>query len=463
MTRLRNRQCPESPCETCEIETALISVNAYLDSRGTKVDQDLRELKLSGWLPQTLKSTRKDGPGHTFKGTRGVCGISPEVLNIELQWATWSPLMLCGFDLARLRSLKMPVRAPLDCLKIGAAFLDMPHLANLTITGLPDSQDFVDEFQHLGNGIMALSSSLRSLDIGITNCNRPEAWEQDRAFVEPGDIAFFFEAFFPEPSRSQIETLVRARYDDPREPLDVNIFRSSKGQLNLEYIRLNHIGLPWWAFQTVFSPGALKELDLPMCRIDPSVWSDLGKHAQLQKLADINYEMLSGTFMSFLSSQSCLQSLSFTRPPDIYNIAGMISDDTYFEVTEAAPHLGPGTEWGKDHARTAWLLQSREAWIQHEHLIRSPSSWSYLENLIRSLTSYPDHQYPRKSVFVKTLSDKASLKHLVLPADMFDITPGFMACLASELLALESIELGFDYACPVSHSLMPHHPLQSHH
>ena len=46
-------------------------------------------------------------------------------------------------------------------------------------------------------------------------------------------------------------------------------------------------------------------------------------------------------------------------------------------------------------------------------------------------------------------------------ADMFDITPEFMACLARELPALESIEWGFDYACPVSQFLMPHRPMQS--
>ncbi|CAF9942142.1 hypothetical protein IMSHALPRED_003380 [Imshaugia aleurites] len=350
----------------------------------------------------------------------------------------------------------MPVRAPLDCLTIGAAFLGMPRLADLTITDLCDSQAFVEEFRHLGDGILALSSSLRSLVIEITNCNRAEGWEQDKAFVEPGDSAFLFKAFFPEPSCKRIETLIRARYDDPREPLDVNIFRSSQGQLNLEHIRLKHIGLPWWSFQTVFNSRTIKGLDLPMCRVTPSVWDDLGKHAQLHKLANIDYEMFSGTpaLMSFLSTQSRLQILSFKRPPDLYQIAGTTSldhgqaDSTSFSVKEAAPHLGLGTEWGRAHARDAWLLQSSKSWIQHEYLIQSPSSWIYFDNLIRSLSPYIDYQYPKKSDFVKILSDKLLLRHLIIPADMFDVTPSFMACLAGELPALESIELGFDYACP---------------
>ena len=84
-----------------------------------------------------------------------------------------------------------------------------------------------------------------------------------------------------------------------------------------------------------------------MCQITPNVWNDLGKYARLQKLANINYEILSGPFLSFLSTQSNLHFLSFTRPPDIYNISGIRSnvldprvDITSFTVTEAAPHLG---------------------------------------------------------------------------------------------------------------------------
>ena len=370
--------------------------------------------------------------------------------------------MLSGFDLTRLRSLKMPVRAPLDCLKIGAAFLSMPNLANLMITEISDSQDFVGGFPHLGDGIMALSSSLRSLDITITNCNRATDWQNDEAFVEPSDAAFFFKEFFPEPSCSRVEALVRARYNDPRESLDVNIRKSSKGQLGLERIRLKHISLPWWAFQTVFNPETIKELDLPACRIAPNVWNDLGKYAHLHKLANINYEILSGPFLIFLSTQPNLHHLSFARPPDIYIVSTIRLDPVYisadhtsFAVTEEAPHLGPGTGWGRARARNAWLLQSRNLWLQHEHLIEPPSSSNYFENPIRSLSSYNQCQYPGRSDFVQALSNMTSLKHLVLPADMFDVTPKFMASLTIELPALESIEWGFDYACPVGRLLMP--------
>lgn len=434
-----HRQCPLSPCEACEIEVALLSVNAYLDSRAGKVSKDLRELTLSGRLPKTLGSMREDAPSHTLKDAQGVCALRPEILNVELQWATWSPMMLSSFDLTRLRSLKMPVRAPLDCLKIAAAFIGMPHLANLTITELPDSQDFVDEFRHLGDGIRALSSSLRSLDISITNCNHAEAWEKDEAFVEPDDIAFLFKEFFPEPSGDQIEALVRARYNDPRESLDVNKLRSFRGPLNLQRLRLQHISLPWWTFQTAFNPETIKELDLPRCRTAPNVWNDLKNHAKLQKLANINYELLSTQLLSLLSTQLSLQSLSFARPPDIYIVAGMTSnfqgmtwvDFSSFAVTEEAPHLGPGTRWGRARGRNA-------------------------SSLTDSLSSSAQCQYPKKSDFVKALSNNSSLKHLVLPADMFDVTPRFMSCLGTECPALESIEWGFDYECPVSQFLRLH-------
>ena len=454
MTRVRYRECPLAPCEACEIEPALRSVNKYLDRRAQNVSKSLRKLTISGRLPRTFESVNDDAPGHTFRGAGGLCALRPECLNIELRWASWSPVMLSSFDLTTLRSLTMPVRMPLDCLKTGAAFMDMPHLVDLTITELCDSEDFVDQFRHLGDGIMALSTSLRTLDLSITNCNR--RGYEDEAFVQPDDIDFFFTAFFPEPSYDQVEKSVRAKFKDPREPLDVNLTQSSKGPLNLERIRLRHIDLPWWAFESVFSPYSIKDLDLSTCRVAPDTWDDLGKYAQLRRLAGINYEMLSGSFMHFLPTQHNLELLSFARPPDIYTVIGTAEDhldllvNSVYFAFEAAPLMGPGTQWGRAQARQTWLLQSRKSWVKYEHLIKSPNSWIWCENLIHSLGSYEDYQYPKRSAFAKTLSNKTSLKHLVLPADMFDITPGFMAYLAMLVPALESVELGFDYASPVS-------------
>ena len=454
MTRTRDSECPLTPCEACEIGQALRSLNKYLDRRAASISNNLRKLTLSGELPSTFDSVNDDPPGHTFRGAGGLCALRPECLNIELRWAYWSPVMLSSFDLTTLRSLTMPVRMPLDCVKIGAAFMDMPHLVDLTITELSDSEEFVDQFCHLGDGIMALSNSLRTLDLSITNCNR-RGWEDD-AFVQPDDITFFFGAFFPKPSRDRVEALVRANFEDPREPLDVDLTRSSKGPLNLERIRLRHIDLPWWAFETVFSPHSIKELDLSACRVASNTWNDLGRYAHLHRLAGVNYEIISGTFMRFLPTQHCLEYLSFARPPDIYTVAGTGSDDldllsdVVFFAIENAPLLGPGTQWGRAHARQNWLLQSRKSWIQYEQLIQSPNSWICYENLIHSLGSYEEYQYPKKSTFAMTLSNTTLLKHLVLPPDMFDITPAFMAYLAMLVLALESVELGFDYASPVS-------------
>ena len=454
ITRIRYRECQLAPCEACEIGQALRSVNDYLDRRAQKVSKSLRKLTLSGYLPSTFESVNDEAPGHTFKGAGGLCALRPECLNVELRWAYWSPVMLSSFDLTTLKSLTMPVRMPLDCLKIGATLMDMPQLVDLTITELCDSKDFVDQFCHLGDGIMALSTSLRTLDLSITNCNR-RGWEDD-AFVQPDNIAFFFAAFFPEPSYDRVEASVRAKFKDPREPLDVDLTRSSKGPLNLERIRLRHIDLPWWAFETVFSPYSIKELDLSTCRMAPNTWDNLGKYAQLRRLAGINYEILPGPFMDFLPTQHNLESLSFARPPNIYTVIGTGSDhldlqaDAIYFTCKAAPLMGPGTQWSRAQAKQTWLLQSRNSWVQYDHLIKSPNSWISYENLIHSLGSYQEYQYPKRSAFAKTLSNKTSLKHLVLPADMFDITPRFMAYLATLVPALESVELGFDYASPVS-------------
>ena len=451
--------CPTSPPWVCQTKKALRPIRKYLQNRAKRVRKDLRRLTLSGSLPATLQSVNEITPGHKLKEPWGLFALRPEILNIELTSASWGVIMLSGFDSTRLKSLRVPVSAPGDCLRIGAALKGMPHLAHLTITELSDGQEFVKEFRHLGDGILALWSSLRSLDIDIASLDPGRSWRRSQAFLEPQDVGFFFREFFPEPSYSQVEALIRARYDDPREPPDVHLLRSPRCQLNLERLRLRHIGLPWWAFQTVFSPHTIKDLDLPKCRAAENVWDDLGKHAKIHKLANTSYAMLTGSFMNFLSTQNSLRFLSFARPPDVYNAVRVWSyvqgfgHQTSFvslRLTEAAPHLGLGTAWGKAHARKVWLLQSRKSWIQHEHLIRSSESWSYFKDLIRSLNSYDQYEYPKKSDFMKALSNMTLLKHLVIPADMFDITPKFMACLAIELPALEYIEWAFDYACPVS-------------
>ena len=421
---------PGRLCEACTVKNLLQPINACTKAHAGRISEQIRELKLSGLLPISLVFFNGNALCHSSEHALELCPLQPEILNIEIPWFFWHPVMLSSIDLTRLRSLKMPVRTHEDCIKIRAALVGLPKLGHLAINELCDSQEFVNEFHHLGHAISALSSSLRSLEICINNINRNKGWEKKEPFVEPRDIGYFFKEFFPEPSRIQVEALVRTRYADPREPLDVNKLRSFKGPLNLERIRLKHVGLPWWAFQTVFNPNTIKELDIPTCRVTPSVWDDLEKHARLQRLANINYEMLAGNFMSFLSNQHDLQFLSFARPPDIFKINYRVStigirssEETVFRVVAEAPHLGPGTEWGRSYARGVWLKQSSKSWIEY--------------------------QYPRRSTFVKALSNKTKLKHLVLPADMFDITWKFMACLATELPVLESIEWAFDYNCPV--------------
>ena len=64
-------------------------------------------------------------------------------------------------------------------------------------------------------------------------------------------------------------------------PLPRSCLSERWGPLNLERIRLRHIDLPWWAFETVFSPHSIEELDLSTCRVAPNTWHDLGKYAQL--------------------------------------------------------------------------------------------------------------------------------------------------------------------------------------
>lgn len=366
-------------------------------------------------------------PAHSFLGLGGIVDICPEVLNFELHWSHWTSTVLFAFDTARLRSLTIPVRSPSDCIRIRLALKRMPNLESLTIKEIPDIQDFIDRFHHLGRGILALAPTLRALSLSLTNMNRKSDWEKDEAFVEPDDLAFFFKHFFPEPTPRDIAMLARRRFLDPREDTDINILQSTKGPLNIETMELRHIGLPWWAFQTVFNPSTIKTLSLPKCKVEPTVWDDLGSWCKLITLTRISYDMLPGAFLRFLSAQNELRALSFMRPCHKYDLV-----DVSFEWNQLTaimglavvePSMGPGTAWGRARARDAWHNSMGGLWNDYYH-------------------------YPKRSAFVSALSHKRSLKHLVLPPNMFDVTPAFLAYLAIELPALENLELGFDYDCP---------------
>lgn len=301
--------------------------------------------------------------------------------------------------------------------------MNLSQLCSLTLVDLPDNDEFIDEYHHLGTGILALRP-LRVLDISMTNHARPETFEDREAFVEPKYPAFFFNAFFSEPNTQQVAAHVRRMYENPRVPVQTNLNMSNQGSLNLERLRLWHVNLPYWAFQTVFNPTSIREFELLNCRVDPYVWQQLRtRRADMRALTNIRYDLLCEEFLEFVTTQRNLQSLSFARPPDTYHFVQEIDEngnplDLLVERLHAASEFGPGTAWG----RAAW---------------RGPP-WSR-------------YQYPTSKQFANALRGKPDLRHLVIPFDMWDITPAFLGRLGAGLPGLgpglpglESIELGFD-------------------
>jgi len=436
----RLRRCNILDCQACWLELGLTSVDEYLATkvhrfpegpfpfpRVHRFPRGVREVILGGrLLGEPCPGTDDWNPAYPFLSDQGFRSLTPQFVNIDLHWSSWTPAMLRAFNPATLRKLKILVHRPSDCLKLEVALDRLPRLKALSLVDLPDINEFIDEYHHLGTGILDLRPSLRSLEISITNLNRPDEYRDREAFVEPRDLSFFFNALFPEPSTPQVAAHVRRMFEDPRTPVQTNLLMSNRGLLDLERLHLRHVGLPYWAFQTVLNPTTIKELHLPKCRIDPLVWDHLrsGK-ADTHALTDIRYDQLCKQFLDFVTTQKNLESLSFARPPDTYHMVDRTVDNwvTWFavpEILQAAPESGPGTAWG----RARW----------------SGAQWNRF-------------QYPTDSEFTNALRNKHHLKHLVLPIGMWDISPAFIGRLGTglpglgaKLPALESIEWGFDHA-----------------
>ncbi len=366
------RPCAALDCQACWLELGLASVDAYLATKihrfpkkaylPTAVNRfplGIRKLTLDGkLLGEPCPDAVDWKPIHPFISQRGFRDLKPEIVNINLHWSSFCPTLLRTFDPAFLRKLKVPVHRPTDCHKMELAMHLMEKLEALTLIDLPDIDEFIDEYHHLGTGILALRPSLRSLNISMTNFLRPEEFGDKEAFIEPKDSALFFHALFPEPSTQHVAAHVRRIYKDPRTPIQTNLLMSNRGALDLERLQLRNFGLPYWAFQMVFNPKCIKELHLPKCRVDPLVWDHLrSAKAKMLAIIDIRYDQLCKQFFDFITTQTILESLSFARPPDMYHEVERTTDEwiTWFsvlEIAQQAPEYGPGTASGRGYWST---------------------------------------------------------------------------------------------------------------
>ena len=365
---------------------------------------------------------------HTFLRVDGLAVLRPQAFAFNMHWKFWDLAILLGFQLSRLASLKIPIRSPSNCTLLGQALSHMSGLRSLTLTDLPDRPHFLRVFPRLGQGILARKASLRELDISMTNFNRPHyGWEGDEVMIKPEIVGYLFSQIFPI-SRSWIAARTQQRFADPRDSIhkDVESRWHGHGPLKLEKLRLRHVGIPAYAFRHILDASHLKELRIPYCDVAPEAWETLQSEAQLVVLENIDYELLPDTLVDFLQSQTSLESLSFSRPTNVYSFADLhqFSPNVFtmlMKMEREASWLGPGTAWGAQYTKMSWRAAFE----------RCRGYYSTLDELMASLRH-------------------TSLKQLVLPADMYDISADFVSAVGCELKSLEYICWAFDYGSWVS-------------
>ena len=184
--------------------------------------------------------------------------------------------------------------------------------------------------------------------------------------------------------------------------------------LKLHKLRLKRIDLPKHTFEKIIDSSELTELRLPYCDVHPTVWASIISN-RLTVLEDIDYELLPRNFQSFLPCQPSLRSLTFRRPPDQYKSLGWLrpageeSAMQCFRSWRKPAPLGQGTEWGQ-----------------------------------QSCLFCQGTRYPMLNGLLTTLSE-ARIENLVIPADMFDITPEVILSIGVRLRYLKVLTWGFDY------------------
>lgn len=387
--------CRLQNCSSCILAKEMAALNQLFSQNDGKLAQSIKELTLNGYFP-SQGASGNFLTSHPFMQSSGFTTIRPEKFKVDLGWGDWDIGFLLGMSVTKLKVLKLPIRQASDFIQLGRALAVMPRLVSLVITDIPDRVEFLVELEHIGKGIKSCASTLRELDIEMTNFNRPASWDRDERFVEPKNDGLFFRKLFPCPPREELLVLCERHARRDTDPM-------VEAPLSLTKLRLKHVSLPWYSFGMVFNAEKINHLHLPYSMVDEQVWGFLATYAQLDTLMDISYDMLSAGFLNFLGKQSSLKDLSFARPQDRYDAMNIIfygiSPHMMFRVSKEAPRLGPDT----------------------------------------------GAEYPSLESFLYSLEDMTMLKHLVLPADMYTITPDSLLFIAASLTGLEYLELGFDY------------------
>ena len=359
--------------------------------------------------------------------TREWSAIEIGSFQFNMYWKFWDMMILSSMSSSHLLTLKIPFPRYRELEALVRALSAMTQLRSLIVTDIPDQPGFPRYAPMLGQGIRSRKVSLRELDLEMTNFNRPNPyaaeWERDEIFPRYSSLDWFFNDLFLDPEALDEWRNSKVPYKSPASQCAEYWLSPTCGQglFKLEKLRLKNIHVPAYASQKIFDCAYLKELRLPHGRVDDAIWEDL-KAAKLEVLEDIDYTELTYPLIGLLQSQSSLRSVTFARPQPFWNEKGLVDWEdgngprmTFGLVQYPAP-LGPGTDWGRG------------------------GNWP------------ADHTpwYPDIEALLLALGNNKGLENLLLPADMYDITPAAIRMAARNLKSLTHLTWGFNYDDQVS-------------
>lgn len=334
-----------------------------------------RKLTLSGDVPGI--EFRKS---HPLIPPWAFMAVAPEIFKVETVRTLWDVGILERMLVVNLKSLKLPISHPSDCVRLGLALAKMPRLGRLSIADIPNSREFVNRLVHIGGGILNCASTLRELNIEM-------ARYYCLPLTEPANGEFIFHKLFPCGLMKKLYEL--------RESSSLYTRSVNEPALRLTKLRIKHLSLPWYSFGVIFDATTIKHIHLPSSKVDRKVWKVLERHAQLESLTEIHYEMISAEFLGFLSRQAFLKDLIFVRQED-------------------------------------WL------------------TYAMLSGVDIGMSYFTGRRGPIVEDFLSSLRHVKMLKHLVLPWDLYPITKHTLAFVAANFTVLEHLELGLSHYDHVS-------------
>ena len=423
-------------CSACALERTFGHADDFLVKYKDMLSKRSFELSFTGSFGEANNRRYPNGltiaDEYRFQralNTRGWSAIELKSFQFNMYWKFWDMMILSSISQGHLLTLKIPFPRFSELEALVRALSVMTRLRSLVVTDIPDKPNFPRYAPMLGQGIRSREASLRELDLEMTNFNRPNAyaneWERDEIFPRRSSLAWFFDNLFLDPEDLDEWRNSQLPYKSQASECVEYALSPTCGQrlLKLEKLRLKNIDVPAYASQKIFDWTYLKELRLPHGRVDDAIWEDL-KAAKLEVLEDIDYTELTHSLTRLLQSQSSLKSVTFARPQPLWEETGMVDwedgngPQMTFGLVEWPSPLGPGTDWARSGN-----------WNRPAH----HTPW-----------------YPSITALLVALGKDKGLENLVLPADMFDITPAVIQMTSRQLKSLTHLTWGFDYDDQVS-------------